>query len=238
MLYALPTHGRDLDGTPQSNPAYGRIGVLLGDANGDGRTDNGEKTLFVPLLAAEELLVTSSDSSLDVRQALIRQAIAAQLNIDNGDKDPGLYPGQSVGHDLISEAGDWLRGLAPFNYASGSGNVDTNHDGILEAGITSAGHEYNMLAGAFTSAPVRSGAPAWQTYVDPINAPPQAGDILVNGQDVKNALQAFNIDQLVTSMAGFQIAWDSNGAFSDIRQNTPDASWRVLADNHVIAAPT
>src|SRR5581483_1025716 len=100
VLYALSTHGRDLDGTPQTNPAYGQIGVLLGDANADGRTDNGERTLFVPLLAAEELLLTSSDSSVDVRQALIPQAIASQLNIDNGDKDPGFYPGQSAGHDL------------------------------------------------------------------------------------------------------------------------------------------
>jgi len=52
------------------------------------------------------------------------------------------------------------------------------------------------------------------------------------------SLQTFNLDQLVTSMAGFQVWWDNNGAFSDIHANTPDGFWGVLKDDHVIAGPS
>jgi hypothetical protein len=223
VLYTLPTHGLDLDGSPQSNPYYGQLGGLLGDANGDGRTDNGETTLFIPLAAAQQL-INSSDSSLDARQILMKQAITAQLNIDNGDKDPGLYPGQSAGHDLIEEAVKWLTGQAPFTYSDGrTGNVDTNHDGILEInGLGSSGIEYNTTLAAFSSPALASSEQAWQAYVDPIHSPPQTGDIMVNGQDVKNALQAFNLNQLITSMAGFHVGWNNNGTVNDVHANTAD----------------
>jgi hypothetical protein len=51
---------------------------------------------------------------------------------------------------------------------------------------------------------------------------PHIGDVLVSGQDIKNGPQAFNLNQLVTSMAGFQVGWNNNGAVSDLHQNTPD----------------
>jgi hypothetical protein len=239
VLFGLPTHGLDLDGTPTSNPYYGQVGVLLGDANADGKTDNGETTLFVPLTAAQQI-VNSSVASQDTRQILMRQAIAAQLNIDNGNPDPGLYPGQSAGHDLIDEAVKWLRGLAPFSYADGtSGNVDSNHDGILEiSGLSKSGVEYDTAAAAFTSPALSSSKQAWQSYVDPINAPPHSGDLMVNGQDIKNALEAFDVDQLVTSLASFMAGWNSNGTVSDVTANTGDNFWGILKDQHVIAGPT
>ncbi|HEY7231917.1 MAG TPA: hypothetical protein VH558_16270, partial [Pseudolabrys sp.] len=98
--------------------------------------------------------------------------------------------------------------------------------------------DYNLLTAAFTSAPVKSSASAWQSYIDPINGPPQTGDILVNGRDIKNGLEAFNANQLVTSLSGLQTAWDTGGVLTDIHPNTPDAYWNILKDNHVIAGPT
>jgi hypothetical protein len=169
-----------------------------------------------------EQLINSSDSELDARQILIKQAIAAQLTIDNGDRDPGFYPGMSAGHDLIDEGVKWLTGQAPFTHADGSsGNVDTNHDGILEIkGLSTSGIEYSTRTAAFTSPALSTNQQARQSYVDPVHSPPQTGDIMVSGQDLKNALAAFNLDQLVTSMAGFQFGWNSNGTVIDTALNT------------------
>jgi hypothetical protein len=228
---------------------YGK-GILLGDYTGTawegGGTAANPKALssvpagmmFIPDGAAGQL-INASQSARDVRQTLLSQAIAAQLNIDNqGVPDPGYYPGTAPnGHDLIGEAVKWLTGRLPFQYAdSSTGNVDTNQDGILETGIGGSA-EYNTLIAALTSAAERTSTGEWNTYVDPINSPPKTGDITVNGQDLKNALQAFNVDQLVTAMNSFQVGWYSNGAASDIQPNTPDTFWNVLKDQHVIAGP-
>ena len=61
---------------------------------------------------------------------------------------------------------------------------------------------------------------------------------MVSGQNLKNALEAFNVDQLVTSMAGFQVGWNNNGVVTDISANTGNSFWTVLKENQVIAGPT
>jgi hypothetical protein len=170
---------------------------------------------------------------------MMKQAILAQENIDNGKADPGLFPGQPAGHDLITEAVSWLKGVAPFTYSPISTNVDTNRDGVLQTGpVAGSGVEYNTTTHAFMSPLQKSTMNSWVQYVDTINSTPQTGDILINGQDLRNALVAFNTSQLVTLMAGTQVAWNNNGAISDIHPNTANTFLTVLADNHVIAAPT
>ena len=216
------------------------VGILLGDANGNGIQDNGETTLSVPWAAAQQLL-NASDTNPDVRVSMMKQALQAQLKIDGGEADPGLLPGgQPAGHDLITEAVDWLRGVAPFVYSPTSGNVDINHDGILETGTTNLGNDYNTTTQAFTTPLQKSTMNSWQQYVDTINSPPQTGDVLINGQDLRNALAAFNTTQLVTLMAGSvsEVGWNNGSVVSDVHPNTANTFLTVLADNHVIAAPT
>ena len=166
---------------------------------------------------------------------MMKQALLAQQNIDSGRADPGL---QSAGHDLITDAVDWLLGLAPFTYSPFSTNVDINHDGKIQIGTTaSAGVEYNTTTHAFTSPFQKSTMSGWTQYVDAIQSPPQTGDIMINGQDLRNALAAFNSNQLVTLMAGSQVGWSNGGPPGDIHPNTANGFLTVLADNGVILAP-
>jgi hypothetical protein len=212
------------------------VGVLLGDANGNGVQDTGETTLFVPGAAAQELLNASS-SNPDLRVSMMKQALEAQINIDHGNGDPGSL---SAGHDLITDAVAWLRGLAPFTYAPVGGNVDLNHDGILESGATSAGNDYNTTTQMFTTPGVKSTMAAGLQYVDAVNSPPQTGDIMINGQDLVNALAAYNTNKLVIASA--QVGWDASGmaggTLSDQHSNTASGFLAVLKDNHVISGPT
>jgi hypothetical protein len=224
-------------------------GVLLGDYTGTAWEGGGTATapqmlaavpagmLFVPDAAAGQL-INATPSATDVRAALLSQAIAAQLNIDTGIGDPGYSSGTPPnGHDLVGEAVKWLSGQAPFQYADGStGNVDANHDGILETG-TAGSAEYNTATSAFTSKAQLTGTAEWSTYVDPVNAPPKTGDITVSGQDLNKALTAFNATQLVTAMNGFEVGWNNNGVAGDMHPNTGNAFWTVLKDQHVIAGP-
>jgi len=212
------------------------VGVLLGDSNGDGIADNGETTLFVPGAAAQQLL---NSNSADMRQSMMKQALEAQIAIDNGNADPGL---SSAGHDLISDAVKWLTGVAPFTYFPFGGNVDQNHDGILEAGPTTAGNDCNTTTESFTSPALKPTMTAGVQYVDAVNATPQTGDIMINGNDLLNALAAFNTNKLVTLMAGAQIGWNSSGIpggpVSDVQANTVSGFLTVLKDQNVIAGPT
>ena len=64
----------------------------------------------------------------------------------------------------------------------------------------------------------------------------------MEGQDVLNALIAFNMNQLVTFMAGTKVGWDSSGtpggAVTDIQPNTLEGAVKVAEDQHVIVIPT
>ena len=100
------------------------VGVLLGDANGNGVTDAGEHTLFVPEVSALQLL--NHPASADLRISMMSEALQAQIKIDHGMADPGL---QSAGFDLTSDATNWLLDDAPFVYSPVSGIVDTNRNG-------------------------------------------------------------------------------------------------------------
>src|SRR5262245_48904316 len=188
----LPNNGWDGDITNSSDPNYHQAGVLLGDANGNGKTDNGEDTLFVSLAAAQQI-INSADSASDARQILMSQALAAQLNIYNGAGEP---------NDLIKEAVMWLKGEAPYQYGTNStGKVDTNGDGILSSA------EYNTSTKAFTGdangslsgTALTSNLQAWQKFVDVAGGAASWGTAEANGEGLKNALMWFNDGHLVVS---------------------------------------
>ena len=197
--------------------------LLLGDTDGDGTTDAGESTLKVSLEVAR-LVIRSQDSANDTRQILMKHAIAAQLNILNGDKQPA---------DLITEAVDWLKGKAPYIYADGStGNVDADGDGDVEAGsdYRTSGSSPGFLKdgnGSLTGTALTSNLQAWKAYVD---VDGNAGGMTANGEGLKNALMHFNQNQLVTLNDGALVAF-TNGSGSVLVgpvTNQVDAFWGVL----------
>ena len=209
------------------------VGVLLGDANGNGMTDPGEHTLFVPEASAQQLL--NPPASIDLRVSMISEALQAQIKIDQGVADPGL---QSAGFGLISDAVNWLLGDSPFVYTPLTGNVDTNHNGVLDTGATSAGFEYNTATESFTTPPVKPTMAAGLQYVDVVSSTPHSGDLMANGNDLKNALAAFNAGELVTLVNGTMVGWEAGGAPIDVQANTATGFLTVLKDQHVIAGPT
>ncbi len=196
----LPNSGWDGDITDPTNPYYHKVGVLLGDANGDGKTDNGEHTLFIPLAAAQSII--SQSTSGDAHIIMLNQAIATQLNIDNGVKEPS---------DVIGQAVQWL---------TGAGNIDANHDGILQTG-SGTNFEFNTAKNALTTAALSTSSTAWQTY----NNDPLV-NVKADGEGIKNALAAFNQGQLVTQ--GNDVGWSNGTSVVDVHTNTQDHFWLTL----------
>jgi hypothetical protein len=193
------------------------------------------------LLEAAQL-VNSSRWVKDARQIPISLAMAARLNIDNGDLEPGYYApnGNPNGHDLIAEAVEWLTRKAPFKYTDGStGNTDFNSNGTLDLGIEFDTKGAGFVGGKTVASPQLTGTQDWQKYIDSGNpTSPQSGDISVTGRDLNNVLQALNIDQLVTSASGLWVGSNQNNAFSDFYRNTGDNLWAVLKDQQTIVGPT
>lgn len=118
--------------------------------------------------------------------------------------------------------------------------MDTNHNGVLDAGPTNSGEEYNTTTRSFTTPPVKSTMAAGLQYVDAIGATPHTGDIMMNGTDLLNVLTAFNAGELVTLMGGTEVGWESGGVGPavDVQSNTSSGFLTVLKDQHVIAGPT
>jgi hypothetical protein len=218
--------------TPATASTTLSLGILLGDANGDGTKDAGENTLFVPEVSAQQLL--NHPTSADLRISMMSEALQAQIKIDQGAADPGL---QSAGFGLMSDAINWLLGVTPFVYSPVSGNVDANQNGVLDAGATNA-FEYNTATQSFTTPPVKPTMAAGQQDVDVVSPTPHTGDIMASGNDLLNALSAFNAGELVTVMGGAEVGWESGGSVVDTHPNTATGFLTVLKDQHVIAGPT
>lgn len=219
VLRALPNQGK-------SGPG-GALGVLLGDSNANGATDAGEVTLFVGLTAAQQI-ISSSQSATDTLQILMRHVLATQLNIYNGKEAAG---GLTVGADLISKAVQWLRGDSPFIYSDGSsGDVGrVGAGGVLESG-TSGTIDFNTSTKSFTSTVLTSNKAAW--WEDKALG---VGSFTADGEEIKNALQSFNEDQLITSADG-SLVGRKNSAGGMISAQTNDATglWTVLQNHGVI----
>ena len=162
---------------------------------------------------------------------MMSEALQAQIKIDQGTADPGL---QSAGFGLMSDAVNWLLGDAPFVYAPVGGNVDANHNGLLDAGATNAGFEYNTATQSFTTPPLKTTMAAGQKYVDVVSSTPHSGDLLAKGNDLLNALTAFNAGELVTLAGGAQVGWESGGTrrrhASEHRDGLPHGAERPACD--------
>ncbi|QOZ46548.1 hypothetical protein XH89_26065 [Bradyrhizobium sp. CCBAU 53340] len=186
ILYGLlPNHG---------GAGAGTGGVLLGDANGNGVIDNNENTL--PLSHASALSYETASATGNAYSVMLAQLVAAQLNIYNGDMDPGagLNGAAGGGHDLVGEAVAWLVANGPSTLTSSTAWTTKTFDTHI-ADASNPGH-----------------------------------DIMVSGQDIKNVLQAFNQEQIVTSKDGSFIGWSNDGGVTLVGvafSNTPDAVWTL-----------
>ena len=218
-------------------------GVLIGDINGNGVADAGEDTLFISTAAAQDLIKVS-DTVTDVRLLMAREALTAQLNIDNlsgFDGHSGSKAYSPAG--LITQAVEWLKGEAPFQYGDGSsGNVDTNHDGVIA---------WNASLKTFAEGlAVATSSNAWQSKVDVYGGPlpnadwdsnaQLAGNQEAGGMNLENALMFYNKEQLVVSNDGGSVAWN-NGTSSTgihavgVQTNDTDNFWLTLKDAGHIA---
>src|SRR5262249_9976153 len=108
-----------LDATHSATASQGD--VLLGDTNHDGYITGNEVGLLVTNAVAKSIL---SSSAGDHRITMLQQAIAAQLNIDNGDINPGdpwpaPNPRDKFAGDMIPEAGGWREAYGGTALADG-----------------------------------------------------------------------------------------------------------------------
>jgi hypothetical protein len=244
-LVAQPT------GTQITNKDGSHTGILLGDANGNHAIDAGETTLWMSKDAAAQL-INSSQTATDTRQILMSQAIATQLNIDAGTKDPGYdYVTHNADGALITEAVKWLRGLGDYHWTNSTGNVDSNHNGVLDVAEYNPGLKTATLTadGNLSQSGTQvltSSLSAWQAAVtydafDYNHIPkPAPGDTTVdfwaNGEGLKNALQAVNQNHLVVDTAGQVVAWNESGSatgpYTELHLNGPNDFWVVLSDEY------
>ena len=211
--------------------ANDQSGVLIGDANGDGLANPGEDVLFIGTSAAQDL-IKASGASTDMRLLVAKEALAAQLNIDNlAGFDGHTGSKQYQPNDLITEAVKYLKGEAPYQFGDGSsGNVDTNHDSVI--GWNSALHTFTE------GSAVSSGQNAWTSKVDVFDG---ASTVLANGSNLRDALSFFNQDQLVVSNDGNSVAWNNGsnpagGIYAvGVHTNDPDNFWMTLKDSGHLA---
>jgi hypothetical protein len=196
--------------------------VLLGDVNHDGIA-NDAQNLFISNTVADAIL--NSASSNDVRVKMLGEAIATQLNSNTGVELP---------EGLIDEAIQWFTNEG--SWASLGVNLDKNNDGTLDAGKIEKNGTFSLNGAA-----VKTNDVAWTKEVDVIdnstgitewdNNKNVAGNQEANGQDLYNALHAFNQKQLVTSSDGSNVGWSPSGDPAnvvDVQLNTTDSFWLTL----------
>ncbi|MEH2568857.1 beta strand repeat-containing protein [Bradyrhizobium sp. AZCC 2289] len=196
--------------------------LLLGDSNGDGIANDAHDLLISDKLAAA---IESSSTSGDARMIMLQQAIATQLNIDNGKAEP---------NNLIDEAVMWLTKAAPGAWSgvgvniAASGLVDDGHGNLTLVVAENAGH--TALAGSA----VATSSSAWHGFVNVTDAAGYVGTpVTADGEGLKNALMWWNDGHLVTTAAG-QVAYDPDGTGSGgvnpatIHLNTTDEFWLTL----------
>lgn len=181
--------------------------LLLGDSNHNGIADDDHDLLISISLAKS---IESASTSGDARLIMLQQAIAAQLNIDNGVAQP---------NNLIDEAVMWLKGQGAW---AGLGvNVDANNDGIVD-----------QSGSALAGSAVKTSSTAWTKYVD-VTDPGTGitdwnGGKEADGEGLKNALMWFNQGQLVTSGPSGDVAWFNGTNIVDEHPNTLDQFWVTL----------
>jgi hypothetical protein len=211
-----------LDVNPSTNSC-----LLLGDTNHNGIADDAHDLWISIKLAAT---IESSSTSGDARVIMLQQAIAAQLNIDNGKAEP---------NDLIDEAVMWLTKQGAWSGVGvnvGSAPVSNGFGGTVSTVAENGSH--TALAGSS----VATSSAAWHGYVDVVDGTQPwewdgnlalAGNQEADGEGLKNALMWWNDGHLVTTAAG-QVAYDTNGTAAGginpatINLNTLDEFWLTL----------
>jgi hypothetical protein len=183
--------------------------ILLGDADGNGVQDHGETLLSTKLITGNEAFTDLNTSSTgNSKTIMLNQLVAAQLNIYNGDHDPGSYSlTTTAGHDLVGEAVQWLNGTLlgePVNSGKTSDAAWTTK--FFDTGIANT------------------------------NTPDPNDHIMVSGQDIKNVLEQFNMNHIVTSSDDKWVGWSTDGGVTilGIHANTPDNFWLVALEHNVI----
>jgi uncharacterized repeat protein (TIGR01451 family) len=196
--------------------------VLLGDVNHSGAIEGNEVGLLVSYTVANSIL---SASTSDHRLSMLQQAIAAQLNIDNYDVNPGdpwgpnPQVGDKIAGDMITEAVQWLK---TYGGAALS-------DGVLNTS------DYSTSTGKFlTALTAAQDTVFWNTSKDVDGT---TNNTKATGEDLKNVLMAFNTNKLVTSNDD-QIGWNQNTTDPQhivnvigVTVNSADAFWDIVHDN-------
>ena len=216
--------GTDLSAA-EVNP-LGNGDVLMGDINRDGSITGNEVGLLVTNAVAKSIL--NSAVGGDNRVAMLKQAIAGQLNINNQDVNPGKawgtsQTGDKLAGDLITEAVQWLKSY---------GGVALS-DGILNT------TDYNTSTGKFFTALTTAEANSfWNTSRDVDGT---LANIQATGAGLKNVLEAFDTNKLVTSANGDLIAWNANQTNPEhvvtvvgVTSNSADAFWALAKFNMVV----
>lgn len=176
--------------------------LLLGDSNANGLTDDAHD-LKISISLAKSILAGATGG--DARLILLQQAIAAQLNINNGTPQP---------NNLIDEAVMWLTKKGAW---SGNGfTVDANNDGVVD-------QTGNALGGA----KVATGGAAWGTPVDVFDGPTVSK---VTGEGLKNALEWYDLGKLVATgpTAADSVAYFNGTNFVGEQPNDVDNFWLTL----------
>jgi hypothetical protein len=209
-----------LDVNPSTKAGY----LLLGDTNHDGIANDAHDLWITDKLAGT---IESSSTSGDARIIMLQQAIATQLNIDNGKAEPNA---------VIDEAVMWLTKQGAWSGVGvniGNGNVDNGNGtgGTVSTVIENGAH--TALAGSS----VATSTAAWHTFID-VTDPSTGitdwnGGHEADGEGLKNALMWWNDGHLVTTAAG-QVAYDPDGLGAGgvnpatINLNTLDEFWLTL----------
>ncbi|WP_210241886.1 hypothetical protein, partial [Bradyrhizobium elkanii] len=195
----------------EANPNKNNL-LILGDTDHDGNADDGVN-LTIDLKLAQSL--ESSAKLGDPRAIMLAQLIATQLNINN---DWNKYHVADVEpQKLVVEAITWLKdtgGILADGVLSSSEATVSKNQVVLGAG----GGSWNGTWGS-------------DKAVFPADG---SGPIMVNGQDIANALAWFNQGQLVVSQDGANVAWNNNGTFENMHANALDNFWHTLSQEHVV----
>jgi hypothetical protein len=138
-------------------------GILIGDFNQNGVTDNGEKTIFYSVTEARAILNTATAAEgQDARYILDKQLVASWLNVLAGNTYD--TPFASIKTDIANGV-QWMQKATP----------DENLDGIGDGSLTIAG-----------STKLPSSDPRWSTTLG------VGGNGNSYGSQIKNVLDYYN----------------------------------------------
>ncbi len=138
-------------------------GILIGDFNRNGVTDNGEKTIFYSVTEARTILNTSTATEgQDARYILDKQLVATWLNVLADNTYDTLFA--SIKQDIANGV-QWIQKATP----------DENGDGIGDGSLTLAG-----------STKLPSSDPRWSTTLG------VGGNGNSYGSQIKNVLDYYN----------------------------------------------